>query len=253
MTNTYLSAMLHSRTNGLTLSAGTSVVDTLRRYVGRTPGASPKGSRSSLSRSCLFGADTLWGPGTPSVGPGPSCVDGGAARYGPCPSGGRVGRDVLAWPLGVVAPFLRGRLGGGCPRPPVCAVPGGEVSPEEMVAKLPRIWRCRSWADPLRSAAAWGRWLITPATSGRGPGASKAGGPAAVAAAAVVPGRGARASVRYVLDGGLGGRRALRPFRQPPRVERGQVWVAVFAPERLLARASATRRRRRHCLRSSKP
>lgn len=112
----------------------------------------------------------------------------------------------------------------------------GEVSPEEMVAVLPRIWRSRSALDPLGDAAAWramaahagyftwrsgqlqGRRARRPWWSQR-------------LFRGAVPGR--RWGLSWTADPAIAEHFAR--YRQPLEDGEGRVWTAVFPRGRLLA------------------
>ena len=113
----------------------------------------------------------------------------------------------------------------------------GEVSPDDMVAELPQVWRSRSRADPLDNASAW-RAMV-----------DHTGGYFTWASGQAEGRRAARPMLsRRLFRGATFDRRCgmswtARPgvaedfalYRQPDGVIDGQVWVGVFEPSKLLA------------------
>ncbi|ANY08207.1 hypothetical protein AFB00_20160 [Pseudonocardia sp. HH130630-07] len=112
----------------------------------------------------------------------------------------------------------------------------GEVTPDQMMAEFPPLWRCRSRVDPLDSAAAW-RSMVDHAgyfvwASGD-PSARRARRP--LGARRLF--RGATAERRFGMSWTTKPAIA-RDFalnRQPDGVHHGQVWVGMFASAQLLA------------------
>jgi hypothetical protein len=113
----------------------------------------------------------------------------------------------------------------------------GDVSPDGMVAELPRIWRHRSRADPLNSMSAWramvdhtGGYFTWASGQAEGRRASRPILSRRLFRGATVD---RRCGMSWTARRGVA--EDFARYRQPDGVEDGQVWIGVFEPSRLLA------------------
>ena len=109
------------------------------------------------------------------------------------------------------------------------------VTPAEMVAELPQIWRYRSDRDPLNNTAAW-RAMVEHAGYFKWASGRPHGRPARRPLRARRLFRGATSSRRFGMSWTTNPDIAKNFARhRQPHGEVGQVWVARFTPSRLLA------------------